>query len=63
MKLISKSLVDMSIFPDKNLVVTFIWFLSLTAKDLIDADSQLLNSRIIFVFRESTASATFESIS
>ena len=56
MKLISKSLANMSILPDKNLVVTFMWSFLFTAKDLVEADSQSLNSRIILVFLESTAS-------
>ena len=63
MKLISEHLANMRILPDKNLGVTLMWSFFLTAKDLIDADSRLLNSRIIFVFRESIASAIFESIS
>ena len=62
MKLVSESLASMSILPDKNLVVTFIWSRFLTAKDLIDPESQGQSSRIIFVFRESAASAIFESI-
>ena len=63
MKLISKSLANMSILPDKNLVVTFMWSFLFTAKDLVEADSQSLNSRIILVFLESTASWIFESMS
>ena len=62
MELISESLANMSILPDKNLVVTLMWWFFLAAEDLIEADSWLLNSRIIFVFLESTASAVFESI-
>ena len=62
-KLISESLANMNILPDKNLVVTLIRSLFLTAKDLIDAEWPLLNSRIIFVFLASAASAIFESMS
>ena len=36
MKLISDSLANMSILPDKNLVVTFIRSFFFTAKDLIE---------------------------
>ena len=62
MKLISEHLAN-SILPDKNLAVTLMWSFFLMEKDLIYADSRLLNSSIIFVFRESIASAIFESIS
>ena len=57
MKLISENLANMSILPDKNLVVTFTQSFFFTEKDLIEADSWLLNSRNILVFLESTASA------
>lgn len=39
------------------------WSFFLTAKDLVEADSRLLNTSIIFVSLESTASAIFESMS
>ena len=48
-KLIRESFANMSISPDKNLVVSVTWSLCLTASDLIEADSRLLNSKIIFV--------------
>ena len=63
MKLISESLANMNIFPDKSIVVTFTRSFFLTAKNLIETDSWLLNSRIILICLESTALAIFESMS
>ena len=62
-KLIRVSFANMSIFPDKNLVVSFTWLLCLTAKYLTEADSWQLNSKIIFVLFEFTASLILASIS
>ena len=62
MKLLRYRFANISNLPNINRVVSFISFLFFTAKDLILADSLLLNSTTIFIFLRLRKSTIFSSI-